>query len=348
MAFQKPLPEWKKQGMRPPESKITEGYNVMDKPPAAWMNWHMNTTYEALEELQNNAAEKTDVTSALSEAKSYADQKVADIDLSKITPEYIGAETPAGAQAKADEAAAKSVPKNGNADKNGTFQIFSDADTLNLFGTTHTYMTFQPNGHAGGRTGYIGASNPANPKNMIIASDKGNIDLYGTHITHNGRNVLGEIDSLKTSGVDAKNKIAGAINAKGVPASANDTFDQLAGKIGQINTGKKFAQGGHGNTKLSMEIRGLSFTPAYILINWYTSEQYGYYVHYGFLWARSINPVGGAMYGSSVSFDRYGSSTGNMSSNNLPGQIYSDGFRVQLGYNSDHERTSISWIAFEE
>ncbi|WP_019422685.1 pyocin knob domain-containing protein [Paenibacillus sp. OSY-SE] len=43
-------------------------------------------------------------------------------------------------------------------------------------------------------------------------------------------------EELKQSGVDAKNKIAGAINAKGVPASANDTFDQLEGKIGQIRT----------------------------------------------------------------------------------------------------------------
>ncbi|MCE5168960.1 hypothetical protein LQV63_06515 [Paenibacillus profundus] len=70
MAFQKPLPEWKKQGIRPPESKITEGYNVMDKPPAAWMNWHMNTTYEALEELQNNAVSKEDITQVIADKTS--------------------------------------------------------------------------------------------------------------------------------------------------------------------------------------------------------------------------------------------------------------------------------------
>ncbi|MFW5434208.1 hypothetical protein [Paenibacillus apiarius] len=76
MSFQKPLPEWKKQGIRPPESKITEGYNVMDKPPAAWMNWHMNTTYEALEEIHEKVAEKEDVSKALSESKSYTDKEI--------------------------------------------------------------------------------------------------------------------------------------------------------------------------------------------------------------------------------------------------------------------------------
>lgn len=80
MAFQKPLPEWKQPGIRPPESKIKEGYQVLDKPPAAWMNWQMNTTYEALEELQDKAAEKEDVSQALGEAKAYTDEKTKNLE----------------------------------------------------------------------------------------------------------------------------------------------------------------------------------------------------------------------------------------------------------------------------
>ncbi|MCY7486053.1 phage tail protein [Paenibacillus alvei] len=56
------------------------------------------------------------------------------------------------------------------------------------------------------------------------------------------RNVLWEIDQAKQSGADAKNRIAGAVNAKGVPASANDDFPTLAWKIGQIVTGVPFAR----------------------------------------------------------------------------------------------------------
>lgn len=91
MAFEKELPQWKEKGVKPPQSKLDEGWKVQDKPPAAWLNWQMNTTYEALKEVQEKVAEKEDVTKTLKDAKDYTDQKVKDIDLSKITPESIGA-----------------------------------------------------------------------------------------------------------------------------------------------------------------------------------------------------------------------------------------------------------------
>ncbi|MEW9104243.1 hypothetical protein [Paenibacillus sp.] len=91
MAFEKELPQWKEEGVKPPQSKLDEGWKVQDKPPAAWLNWQMNKTYEALKEVHEKAAEKTDVTKTLKDAKDYTDQKVKDIDLSKITPESISA-----------------------------------------------------------------------------------------------------------------------------------------------------------------------------------------------------------------------------------------------------------------
>ncbi|PZM62627.1 hypothetical protein DOE73_26580, partial [Paenibacillus dendritiformis] len=99
MPFHKELPEWKAAGIQPPESKRMKGWEVEDRPPADWLNWQMNTTYEALQELQEKAAEKDDVSKALKDAKEYTDQKA-----EAITPESIGAETPTGAQAKADAA----------------------------------------------------------------------------------------------------------------------------------------------------------------------------------------------------------------------------------------------------
>ncbi|CAH8242819.1 hypothetical protein WJ0W_000002 [Paenibacillus melissococcoides] len=59
----------------------------------------MNRSYEALQELQEKAAEKDDVSKALKDAKEYTDQKA-----QAVTPESIGAETPTGAQEKADAA----------------------------------------------------------------------------------------------------------------------------------------------------------------------------------------------------------------------------------------------------
>ncbi|RCX22616.1 tail fiber-like repeat protein [Fontibacillus phaseoli] len=48
---------------------------------------------------------------------------------------------------------------------------------------------------------------------------------------------------LFQSGVNAKISIADAVNAKGVPASANDTWSSIAAKIGQISVSGRFAKG---------------------------------------------------------------------------------------------------------
>ncbi|NHN29439.1 hypothetical protein [Paenibacillus agricola] len=61
MAFEKELPEWKATGIKPPSTKRNEGWKPSEKPPADWLNWHQNKTYEALKELQEKAAEASEV-----------------------------------------------------------------------------------------------------------------------------------------------------------------------------------------------------------------------------------------------------------------------------------------------
>ncbi|WII39707.1 hypothetical protein [Paenibacillus thiaminolyticus] len=73
--------------------------------------------------------------------------------------------------------------------------------------------------------------------NVLLAD----IDLNTAEIARHGV----AIDELKKSGVDAKNRIAGAISAKGVQASANDTWPTLETKIHQIPTGTGTAGGSH-------------------------------------------------------------------------------------------------------
>ncbi|TDF92157.1 hypothetical protein [Paenibacillus piri] len=54
MAFKKELPEWRSPGVEPSASKKTEGWKPGEKPPADWLNWSQNRTYEALKELQSH------------------------------------------------------------------------------------------------------------------------------------------------------------------------------------------------------------------------------------------------------------------------------------------------------
>lgn len=57
MAFEKKTPDWQATGIEPPESKRVQGWQVEDRPPAAWLNWFMNLTSESLNELKQKAAE---------------------------------------------------------------------------------------------------------------------------------------------------------------------------------------------------------------------------------------------------------------------------------------------------
>ncbi|MCM3040720.1 hypothetical protein M3201_13535 [Paenibacillus motobuensis] len=78
-------------------------------------------------------------------------------------------------------------------------------------------------------------------------------------------NVVKAINELFTNVSNGKSSIAAAIADKGVQASGSDTFAQLASKIGQIVTGKKFASGTVISIDEEVEYRGLGgfYTKSY-------------------------------------------------------------------------------------
>ncbi|WP_212934960.1 hypothetical protein [Bacillus hominis] len=55
------LPVWNAEGIEPPISKVEGGWKIDERPPAEYMNYMQNTTYEAIKELQDNAFHKLDV-----------------------------------------------------------------------------------------------------------------------------------------------------------------------------------------------------------------------------------------------------------------------------------------------
>jgi len=79
-------------------------------------------------------------------------------------------------------------------------------------------------------------------RNIQIQDDQGNVyyphaKSETTFMADGTTTVEKAITDLKNGAVDVKTKVANAISGKGVPASPNDTGDQLATKIGQITTG---------------------------------------------------------------------------------------------------------------
>lgn len=72
------------------------------------------------------------------------------------------------------------------------------------------------------------------------------------------------------------NAIATAVNAKGTPATSADTLAQLATKIGQISTGKKWAEGDvqAPSFPFTITVNGLDFTPSIIVLYTKASNNY--------------------------------------------------------------------------
>lgn len=60
MFLKKPL-QWLKKGVEPTENMKQNGFKMGDKLPAEYVNEFLNRTYEAIEELQEKSAEKTDL-----------------------------------------------------------------------------------------------------------------------------------------------------------------------------------------------------------------------------------------------------------------------------------------------
>jgi len=92
-------------------------------------------------------------------------------------------------------------------------------------------------------------------------------------------NLDGVLDELFTNANDGKTGIANAVTAKGVPASPSDTFSALADKIGQINTGKKWASGTVSDVNSKFTVNNLDFKPSVVILYSITPNPQ-YYVIY--------------------------------------------------------------------
>jgi len=55
MPFVKNTPEWGAQGVKPPQTKLDNGWSIGERPPAGWVDWFFYTTAQILKELKDNA-----------------------------------------------------------------------------------------------------------------------------------------------------------------------------------------------------------------------------------------------------------------------------------------------------
>ncbi|MDT8979968.1 pyocin knob domain-containing protein [Paenibacillus sp. chi10] len=186
--------------------------------------------------------------------------------------------------------------------------IRSDGPAANLIGSTHVYQQFLVGDQ---RKGYVGAGDPNAPNNIAVVSDHGdtvvnaktniwlNASAGAVHL--NGRNVLWELDQVKQSGVNNKQALVDALNAKGIAASVNEDWGTLIAKVRQaaviktayINTEREVAPNKYsdrhnffdmppGTTKVTFFADSDYSTAMYEQSNYYDGTQMEFVVRDGY------------------------------------------------------------------
>jgi hypothetical protein len=172
---------------------------------------------------------------------------------------------------------------------------------------------------------------------MLSMKANGDIYIRGSRVLHQQ-----DYNTLFQYANDGKTAVANAITAKGVSASPSETFAALAGKIGQIVIGKRFASGtGTFDANNVASVFGLSFRPSIIILECYfpnINQRYRF-VHYGNTIASPLNGAGYRYDSDTVSVSVY--ETGYYAT------ISNSSFYVTVRYATTYGATSFNWIAFE-
>lgn len=147
--------------------------------------------------------------------------------------------------------------------------------------------------------------------------------------TANKSNVVGALNEVFQSGVDAKQRVVDAINAMGGSASTNDDWATLEWKIRAIETGVKMAKGVTSAVNVPnmyVEVRGLKFRPNLVVVgNGDIQRLYG---------NQNVYPGGSGML--DVTYSKSGGIR-----QGSGWEIYDDGFKAQI-----HQLTDYNWAAF--
>ncbi|RCX22968.1 tail fiber-like repeat protein [Fontibacillus phaseoli] len=160
-------------------------------------------------------------------------------------------------------------------------------------------------------------------------------------LTGTKTNTVAAINELFTFASNGKTQVAAAITGKGVPASGSDTFPQMAAKIGQIVTGKRYASGTVAIAATSpTTVSGIGFWPRVVF---YTAPDHAYCFFISRLpvMGRELN------YGFWLGYSQFGLSGAAYEEGSASKQfLLSDGFNIH-GPTSSGSFQTVDWYAFE-
>lgn len=355
--FEKPLPEWNAEGIKPPQSKRNEGWKEGDKPPAPWHNWWMNTTYMALDEIRKYLDELEIITKweDIEEKPETFPPSTHTHDIKDVTGLQVkmnkldGIEEGANKYTHPDTHQASMIVE--STDK----RFVSDAEKENWNSketpegaqekvNEHANKTDNP--HKVTKT-HVGLGNVTNTKqaseaNFNTHKDDGSAHGIGdksTLETTEKSTIVGALNELFTNVSDGKQLIGRAITDadENVVIPTDATFEQLADAIGKAaGEMKKWAEGIKESTEdRILYVNDLDFKPRAII--WWADRYVGVLVDTNpFVYLRGENYYLGLVgYGSSIR-EFYKLSDA---------KIKEDGFEIKT-YPTPNV-PELNWIAFE-
>ncbi|MCY9708456.1 tail fiber protein [Paenibacillus alvei] len=217
-------------------------------------------------------ASHDDLDAAEARAKVYTDQKVADIDLTKITPDSIGAAKKTDLNAHVQDMT-KHITAAERDDWNSKAAGSHKHDASDI--TTGTMAADRLPGASVSAAGIVQLSTATSGTRTNVAATESAVKA-----------AMDKANEAFQSGVEWRGRIAGAINAKGVPASAADEWGTLEWKIGQIRTSAIIIQlassdytyflvdKNSGRPEYYVIVTGLGFRAKFIAIDFWSGGNY--------------------------------------------------------------------------
>lgn len=256
MPFTSELPVWAKVGTKPPATMLnTNGWVPGDKPPADWLNWFFNLSYEAIKELQLEALNVDQKGAVNGIASLGADGKVPstqiNLDVSGlVTDEEL---------ITVDERITAHISKDGTLLQKGHVQLFSGVTSSSegLAATPKAVKTAMDRADAA----FLQANDQKTKWASVIGSPLSSTDTSSV---------------LQSKTQTIKNTLASNLSAKGQSAIGTETLTSLVNKVPLINTGKNYRTGTvTSNASGTIIITGVPFKPK--MVRWYVnSTRFGY------------------------------------------------------------------------
>lgn len=271
---QNQLPTWNKEGVEPPQSLKDNGWQPSQKPPADYFNWFFNKVYKALQSLFVNAQHKEEKGKPNGYAALNADGKVVNADGSlagsvqsvngrtgivNLTASDVGAETPTGAQTKANQAETNA-------------KAYADQKVNEHSADTAKHVTDAERA----------AWNSAEQNAKTYTDQKtGNLTMLNTTAK---TNLVAAVNELFTNVSNGKIQVRDAITGKGGTVADADgdgipTFTELVNGINGLGGIKSIQQGRYvvpyDKKYVDIPITAVDPQKSLYMCDWATSGSYG-------------------------------------------------------------------------